>query len=100
MNAHFPAMEAALEGLATAIRALDAPAIHAASEALAVAVSGINSAIADRLDRRELDELAAFMARLQTLSMEVNLHSQWTRQRIDSLADLRSQRHLKTGLYC
>jgi hypothetical protein len=100
MNAHFPAMEAALEGLATAIRTHDAPAIHAASEALAVAVSGIAGAVADRLDRHERDELAAFMARLQTLSMEVNLHRQWTRQRIDSLADMRSQHHLKTGLYC
>lgn len=100
MNANFPAMEAALEGLATAIRTLDAPAIHAASEALAVAVGGIDGAFTGRLDRHERDKLAAFMARLQTLSMEVNLHSQWTRRRIDSLSDLRSQRHLKTGLYC
>ncbi|MDX2208888.1 MAG: hypothetical protein SFV20_00865 [Sphingopyxis sp.] len=100
MNPHLPAMETALEGLATAIRTFDAPAIHTASEALAVAVSGIDGAFVDRLGRPDLDKLADFIARLQTLSMEVNLHSQWTRQRIDSLADLRGQRHLKSGLYC
>jgi hypothetical protein len=100
MSARFPAVETALQGLATAIRAVDAPAIHTASEALALAISEIDISMIDRSGRREIDALADLLAQLDAVSIEVNLHSGWTRQRIDSLAELRGQRHLMPGRYC
>lgn len=100
MNARFPAVEGALQALAAAIHAVDAGAIVAASEALAVAVNEIDVAATDRSGRQQLDALADLLAQLDALSIEVNLHSGWTRQRIDSLAELRGQRRLMTGRYC
>jgi hypothetical protein len=100
MNARFPAVETALQALATAIRAADASAIYAASEALALAVAEIDVAATDRSGRQEIHALDDLLAQLEALSIEVNLHSGWTRQRIDSLAELRGQRHLVSGRYC
>ena len=100
MNARLPGVETALQALATAIRAVDAPAIYAASEALAVAIAEIDVSTTDRSGRQELNALAGLLAQLDALSIEVNLHSGWTRQRIDSLAELRGQRHLMPGRYC
>lgn len=100
MNARFPAVEGALQALAAAIHAADAGAIFAASEALAVAVNQIDVTATDRSGRQELNALADLLAQLDALSIEVNLHSGWTRQRIDSLAELRGQRRLMTDRYC
>lgn len=100
MNARFPEVEGALQALASAIRAVDVQAIHAASEALAVAIAEIDITSMDRSDRQEINALADLLAQLDALSIEVNLHSGWTRQRIDSLAELRGQRHLMPGRYC
>lgn len=85
-------IDAALDALAAAIQAADAAAIHAASAALAVAVQ--------RMDGGDADALATVLARLEALSITVNLHNSWTRQRLDSLNELRAGRGLTGHRYC
>lgn len=100
MNAPILAVEAALDALDTAIRVADAQAIFAASEALAVAVRALDASPMTGSRSADLATLTNLLIRLDAMAIEVNLHSGWTRQRIDSLADLRGQRQLASHRYC
>jgi hypothetical protein len=93
--------EAALQALGAAINKPDAQAIIAASEALAVAVSRL-SAATPRVhdDRRQYDAITDMLAQLDLLARQVNIHGGWTRQRIDSLTELRRNGQLMKHRYC
>ncbi len=93
-------VETAIESLGTAIRAADARAIFAASEGLAVAVRELEASAITITSAADLAEISDLISKLDALAIETNLHSGWTRQRIDSLADLRGQRHVVTQRYC
>lgn len=89
-----------LDALGAAVRLRDAPAIISASEALATSVSRTRQATLQRGgDSRDSVALSELLAELETLGIEVNMHTAWTRQRIDKLAEFRGQTHLVAARY-
>lgn len=87
-NAAIDALVECQDALVRALDARDIEAMLAASTALAKAVSDVRDA---KVDLKDLHELQHAQKQSTALMIRVNTLTEWTRQRIDRLAELRGE---------